>query len=378
MTVRSLAFYLPQFHAVAENDEWWGPGFTEWRNVAKARPQFRGHYQPHEPERLGYYDLRLDAVRHEQAALAREHRIDGFIYYHYWFNSRRLLEMPVQRLLADRTLEFPFALCWANENWTRVWDGSSREVLLGQEYGAEDDAEHIEALLPILHDPRYIRVDGRPLVLIYRISSHDNPRRLSEVWRQAAEASGLSGLFLATVRGLGESVDPVSIGFDAAVDFQPSPPLVPRHLSGRRPVRAMNGVRPLPGRLKHHVVSYDGYVDAALKADEPPYSLYPCVTPSWDNTARRRTEALILHRSSPQAYQRWVTAALEKSRQQAAPDHLLFVNAWNEWAEGCHLEPDLRWGTAYLEAHRAAVEAWESEASLRRNLLAPAPAPDQG
>ena len=193
--IRAIAFHLPQFHPIPENDEWWGKGFTEWTNVVKAKPLFKGHYQPHLPADLGFYDLRVPETRAAQAMLAASHGIHGFCYYHYWFNGRQVLERPVNEILKSDEPDFPFCLCWANENWTRQWDGLESDVLLQQKYSSADDLAHIRHLIPFFQDRRYIRVSDRPLFLVYRASDHPEPERMTEIWRQEAERAGLKGCF---------------------------------------------------------------------------------------------------------------------------------------------------------------------------------------
>ncbi len=200
---KALAFYLPQFHPIPENDEWWGPGFTEWANVARARPRYPGHYQPHVPGELGYYDLRVPEVREAQAALAREHGISGFVYYHYWFHGKRLLERPFEEVLESGSPDFPFALCWANEEWTRNWDAMTGTVLMPQEYSEEDDLAHIRYLIRAFQDPRYIRIDGRPLLLVYRAELLPDPQRTFRLWRDEAKAAGIPDLYLCYVESHG-------------------------------------------------------------------------------------------------------------------------------------------------------------------------------
>ena len=220
--VRLLAFYLPQFHPVPENDEWWGKGFTEWTNVAKGQPLFPGHYQPHLPADLGFYDLRVPEVRQAQADLAREYGIYGFCYYHYWFNGKRLLERPLDEMLATGEPAFPFCLCWANENWTKVWDGADQHILIAQEYSPEDDRRHIQWLVRVFRHQNYIRIDGKPLFLIYRISKLPDPMQTTSIWREEARKAGIGEIYLATVESLREDrVDPTHNGCDAAVEFQP-------------------------------------------------------------------------------------------------------------------------------------------------------------
>ncbi|MDA8148219.1 MAG: glycoside hydrolase family 99-like domain-containing protein, partial [Actinomycetota bacterium] len=195
---RALAFYLPQFHPIPENDEWWGKGFTEWRNVARARPLFPGHYQPHLPGELGYYDLRVPEVREAQAALAREHGIDGFVYYHYWFHGRRLLERPFDEVLASGRPDFPFALCWSNEPWTRGWDQRGT-VLVPQRFSPGDDLDHIRWLATAFGDDRYVKIDGRPLFLVYRPALLPDPLRTTDTWRAEAQRLGFPDLYLCWV-----------------------------------------------------------------------------------------------------------------------------------------------------------------------------------
>jgi lipopolysaccharide biosynthesis protein len=192
--VRAICFHLPQYHPIRENDEWWGKGFTEWANVTRTRPRFKDHYQPHLPADLGFYDLRLPEARQAQADLARQHGIHGFCYYHYWFNGRRLLERPFNEILASGQPRFPFCLCWANENWTRRWDGQERDILLEQNYGDEDDLNHIRWLANAFRDPRYIRIQGKPIFLVYRLSRLPNPARTVKIWRNEAGALGVGDI----------------------------------------------------------------------------------------------------------------------------------------------------------------------------------------
>ena len=357
--MRVLAFHLPQFHPIPENDEWWGAGFTEWTNVTKATPAFPGHYQPHLPADLGFYDLRLPEARQAQANLARAYGIGGFVYYHYWFNGRRILERPVDEILRNGQPDFPFCLCWANENWTRAWDGAERHVLLQQQYSDDDDEAHIRHLLPYLADPRYIRVGGRPLLMVYRTELLPDPARTAERWRSAALREGLGELFLARVESLAQERDPSDIGFDAAVEFAPDWRTIPRQPHSRWVrVKCRAGLIP-KGRLMNIVVEYDDVVARMLAKPEPAYRRYRCATPGWDNSARRPHGATILHNNTPQAYGRWLRQLVQAERNAGRPtdEQLVFVNAWNEWAEGNHLEPDQRWGHAFLEATRAALQA---------------------
>lgn len=356
--VRAIAFYLPQFHPVPENDEWWGKGFTEWRNVVKARPLFPGHYQPHLPADLGFYDLRLPEVREAQAALAREYGIHGFCYYHYWFNGRRILERPFNEVLASGKPDFPFCLCWANENWTRVWDGGDRHILLEQRYSAEDDLAHIESLLPAFRDPRYIRVDGKPLFLVYRTELMPEPAATARRWREAVRAAGLPGLYLARVEHFTKNVDPASLGFDAAVEFAPDGPRGELRYRGRwGRLLAAAGLIPRAFTV-NKVTSYAATAEEFCRRPDPPFRRFFGVTPMWDNSARRAVNANIYTGSTPERYEQWLRHAVRRTlAAHRGDERILFINAWNEWAEGCHLEPDQKWGHAYLEATRRALAA---------------------
>jgi lipopolysaccharide biosynthesis protein len=363
--MRTIAFYLPQFHPIAENDAWWGKGFTDWTNVAKARPLFRGHYQPHLPADLGFYDLRLPEVREAQAEMAAACGITGFCYFHYWFNGKRLLNRPFDEVLASRSPTFPFCLCWANENWTRRWDGRDDMILIGQNHSPEDDNRHIEHLIRAFGDDRYIKINGRPLFLVYRTGWVPNVEYTAELWRKACHHAGFQGLYLARVESHGDCTPPERVGFDAAVEFAPDFGGLPRPL-GQWPVvttvqywLSRSGV-PASPFLANRVQLYESALEAVLAKPPVAYKRFRCATPGWDNSPRRAAYdvagplfkgAHVLHESTPAGYERWLRHAARETRERRQGDEqILFVNAWNEWAEGNHLEPDLRWGHAYLEA----------------------------
>jgi len=357
--IRALAFYLPQYHPIAENDEWWGPGFTEWRNVTKAKPLFRGHYQPHLPADLGFYDLRLPEAREAQASMARSHGLHGFCYYHYWFNGRRVLETPFEAVLASGQPDFPFCLCWANENWTRVWDGGEKEILLQQDYDFDDDLRHIESLIPAFRDKRYIRIDGKPIFLVYRTGIMPDPERTARLWRTAAQNAGLPGIYLIRVESHGDTKDPRSLAFDASVEFAPFNGLrwevVPR--GPLRTLLSRLGLLPA-GITRHAVYDYGQMATEMENREHPGFKRFRCATPSWDNTARRQINGTILVDSTPERYETWLRRIATRTREDFTGDErLCFINAWNEWAEGNHLEPDLKFGAAYLQATDRALAA---------------------
>ena len=343
--VRVIAFYLPQFHRIAENDAWWGEGFTEWTNVRKAKPNFAGHLQPHRPGELGYYDLTDPAIREAQAQLARDHGVDAFCYYHYWFGGRRLLERPLDAVLASGRPDFPFCVCWANENWTRRWDGLDHEVLMAQRYSVDDARAFITSLLPLFRDRRYVRIDGRPLLLVYKIAELPDLAGTVALWRGICADARVGDPYLAAVQRHGLD-DPTPFGFDASVEFPPighAAESVVSRLSGADP--AFRG-------------SAFGYANLAadyLLRPRPAFRTFRGVTPMWDNTARRQHDGMVIQGSSPELFGTWATHALEQTRiWHDGESRLLFVNAWNEWAEGNHLEPDAVHGRRYLEALRAA------------------------
>lgn len=354
LKARLIAFYLPQYHPIPENDEWWGKGFTEWTNVAKAKPLFHGHYQPHIPADLGFYDLRLPETRQAQADLAREYGIYGFCYYHYWFNGKRLLERPFNEVLASGKPDFPFCLCWANENWTRAWDGQDKNILIGQKYCEEDDRQHIQWLVQAFQDKRYIRIEDKPLFLVYRAKNIPNPLRTTSIWRDEAQKMGVGDIFLCRVESFpNEHNEPTQIGFDAAVEFQPDWSNLPASLRQGKHWQLARKLGVADRAYGYNrIYNYYSIVEKMLQKSTPPYKRLSCLTPAWDNTARRKNAALILKDSTPEIYENWLKAIIELPPKSAK---VIFINAWNEWGEGNHLEPCQRWGRAYLEATRRAV-----------------------
>ena len=337
---RLIAFYLPQFHPIPENDLWWGKGFTEWTNVTKAAPLFAGHYQPHLPTDLGFYDLRLREVRHEQIALAKQYGVDGFCYHYYWFSGKRLLNRPLDDMLADPASDMPFCLCWANENWTRRWDAAEHEVLIAQEYRAEDDLGFIQSIEPFLRDPRHIRVDGAPLLIVYRPQHMPDPKRSVAVWRDYCATVGIGPIHVCSALTHGNE-DYAQFGCDSGVEFPP------HNLRVGNINPSVNFFAPFRG----NVMDFRDIARSYLDHGYPGGRVFKTVFPSWDNTARTGERALAVVNATPDNYAWWLGKTLEKTvRDNPDRDRLVFINAWNEWAEGCHLEPDRRYGRAYLEA----------------------------
>lgn len=356
--IKPIAIHLPQFHPFPENDEWWGKGFTEWTNVSKAKPQFEGHYQPHLPADLGFYDLRLEEARLAQEALAKQYGIYGFCYYHYWFNGKRLLNEPVDRKIENPKEDLPFMLCWANENWTRAWDGKDREVLIEQNYNLEDDIKHIRFLLSnIFNDPRYIRINNKIFFAIYKPGKFPNLKTTVSEWRRIAKQEFNEELFLAYMKNDTIKNDEINALFDIAIDFQPHF----ENISDRKiPNIKDRVIRKLTNKktyfFDNHVSDYQKYIKDALEKQVFDNSVFPGITPMWDNSARRKLNALVMHNSTPQFYGEWLEKIIEKYKTVEADHKFVFINAWNEWAEGNHLEPCQKWGTKYLEVTKEKFE----------------------
>ena len=327
--------------------------------MRRAAPQYAGHYQPHVPHPdLGYYDLNDATVLEKQAAMARAAGIEGFCFYYYWFNGRRLLNMPTDRLLATGKPDFPFCFCWANENWTRTWDGGDKEILIGQEHSEETDERFILDLLPAFRDPRYIRVEGKPLLVVYRPGLLLDPAATARHWREVCRREGIGEIFLSFMLGF-ESPKPFEIGFDAAIQMPPlgcGAPVLNNQLDLHDPERFAGEVR-----------DYRDAV-ASLPFEDFGPSFWPAVCPSWDNTARRMERAHSWIHSSPEIYHQWLSTVVQRARQVLPPQQrFVFINAWNEWAEGCHLEPDEKHGYAWLNATRQALLENSTAGTLGRH-----------
>ncbi len=343
---RVLAFHLPQFHPIPENDAWWGKGFTEWTNTAKARPRFPGHYQPHLPADLGFYDLRLPEARAAQAELARDHGIGGFIYWHYWFgDGRQLLERPVNEIVTLGEPDFPFAIGWANQTWSGIWHGAEDRVLMEQRYpGPDDERAHFEMLLPMFTDPRYITVHGRPLFYVFRPEQLPDAAAFVDRWQSMATDAGLPGLYLIAEvsdllgRGLAYTGS-VADGFDASLYMR-----FPADDSGI-------GHQAMRAARRFGAGEVFRYRPEPMPVPDDPRlgRTYTTIYPGWDNSPRSGHRAVILHGSSPEKFRPHVRHAIDRVRGLSSDEQFVFVKSWNEWAEGNHLEPDRRFGTAYLE-----------------------------
>ena len=351
---RLIAYYLPQFHPIPENDEWWGKGFTEWVNVAKAKPLFRGHYQPHIPADLGFYDLRLSETRTAQAKIAEEHGIEGFCYWHYWFAGKRLLERPFNEVLKAKEPKFPFCLGWANESWTGIWHGCADRMLIEQTYaGIQDEEAHFNAVLEAFFDNRYITVEGKPVFYIYKPHNLPDSKGFIERWNNWAIKAGLKGIHFIGENDTSEW-NPQDDGFDALVEnigvtFQR---MIMYH---SLPVKLFNIIRyyNINVRLNRPIIfSYKAFINCALNNLNNDFLQYPCVLPNWDTTPRCNGRGYVLTDSTPELFRIYLRRAIDQVSQRAFDKRLIFIKSWNEWAEGNHLEPDKQFGRGYLEVCR--------------------------
>lgn len=342
--VKALAYYLPQFHPFKENDEWWGQGFTEWTNVTRGLPRFNGHYQPHLPKHLGYYDLRVKEAMLEQVRYAKAAGLHGFCFYHYWFNGKRIMEKPVNMLLENKDIDFPFCIMWANENWTRTWDGFENDVLIAQDYHEEDDIPFINDLGRHFKDERYIRIDGRPLFFLYRPGIIPNSKETILKWRKLCkEILNEEPLFY--MAQAFDDIDPREFGMDGAIEFPP-------HKIAAGLADSSRQYGGFEEDFTGHYPAYDDLINSSLSEKSHDYPLIRGVTPTWDNEARKPSRGMGFVGSTPKKYEGWLRNINQYAKQNPIADNESFViiNAWNEWAEGSHLEPDVYNGAAYLNA----------------------------
>ena len=355
-----IAFYLPQFHTIPENDAWWGKGFTEWTNVKKATPLFTGHHQPRVPLDDNYYRLDNVETLRWQADLMNQYVVDGMCFYHYWFNGKQLLETPLGLLLQHADINMPFCLSWANEPWTRAWDGGDKEILMAQEYGDMSDWHtHFNYLINAFQDPRYIRVDGKPMFIIYRAASIPCLSEMLDYWRSLALECGLPGIHFVKMNTVFH--DPYSsMGFDAELDFEPMHTIGHDLQRGERYLRSLSirGRRVLnrffsASKQPEDQISYQNIWRRIL---ERPLSesRYAGGFVDWDNTPRKAERGLVMHGASPESFSYYFSKQYQRCCDAQIP--FLFINAWNEWAEGTYLEPDSRHGYGYLEAIKRAKD----------------------
>jgi lipopolysaccharide biosynthesis protein len=336
---RLIAFYLTQFHPTPENDLWWGKGFTEWTNVTKAVPLFEGHLQPHLPGDLGFYDLRVRETRRDQIRMAKQYGVDGFCYHYYWFSGKRILNVPLDDMLADPESDMPFCLCWANENWTRRWDAADDQILIAQKYLPDDDLNFIKSIVPFFKEKRYIRLDGKPFLIVYRPQHLPDANKTVEIWRDYCRSIGIGEIHVcaALIRG---NEDYAQFGFDSGVEFPP------HNLKSANINDQVNFHAHFFGNVLQYANIAQSYLDRTYGAAH----VFKTVFPAWDNTARAKERALVVVNGVPENYEYWLSTTIDIVRQSGRHDELIFINAWNEWAEGCHLEPDRWFGHEFLQA----------------------------
>jgi hypothetical protein len=363
---RVIAFYLPQFHPIPENDGWWETGFTEWTNVTKAVPLFRGHWQPRLPADLGFYDLRVPEIREQQAQLAGYAAVEGFCYWHYWFGSgRRILERPINEVLASGKPDFPFCFAWANQSWSGIWHGRPNEKLMDQTYpGREDDERHFNLVLPAFRDNRYVTVEGKPLFAIYDPNDHPYPQEFMKHWRMLSERAGLPGIYFVAMWNRGP--DPKVDGFDAVTESGPGDYLqslsqTPLAQKIRRVKQGDFGrkINRLVGTrfLRPRRYAYKDVIGAAFSSDmakDPRF--IPTVLPGWDNTPRSSKRGVVFEGSTPDLFESFLKKALQLVDARPIESRIIFLKAWNEWAEGNYVEPDRKFGRAYLDAIKRVID----------------------
>lgn len=378
---RLIAFYLPQFHPVRENSEWWGEGFTEWTNVARAKPLFPGHYQPRVPADLGFYDLRLPEARAAQATLAREAGVEGFCYWHYWFAGRRMLERPFNEVVASGEPDFPFCLAWANDSWQGHWYGTEKRMLIEQTYpGPSDHERHFYSLLPAFSDRRYLRVRGKPIFVIFRPKSLPDTEATIAQWQRLAAQNGLPGIhFVAHLFDLEHDFPWAALGYDGALMTNEMKVMRRRmwDVVGRRyqsesqrsdgPLPALVAAGKTAARLLAHrslqrLFRWPGHVytyqDAMLffgSAKAVAGGCYPSVVPNWDNSPRAGDKGVMLHGSTPALFGAHLREVLASVADRQPEDRIVFIKSWNEWAEGNYMEPDQKHGLGYLDEVRRSM-----------------------
>ena len=367
MKPRIIAFYLPQFHPTPDNDKWWGTGFTEWTNVGKAKPLFRGHYQPKVPADLGYYDLRLPQSRAAQAELAKEAGIEGFCYYHYWFgDGKQELELPFNEVLRTGEPDFPFCLCWANESWhAKFWDkngASSKRMLIEQKYGDKSEwKKHFYHLLPAFKDRRYIKVGGKPLFMIYKEEQFPHIKEFIQYWNDLAKENGLDGLYFIAHKPIdlnSEMVNRVlAEGFDAVntvglwASISRNRGFVEKCIDKLRSI-----ILRLPNVFDYERMSA-GFISEIDKLD----NVYPTLIPNWDHTPRSGRAGYLLIDSTPQLFAKHIKQVFSIVKQKPKDRQIVFLKSWNEWGEGNYMEPDLKFGKGYIESLKEEILNYEKD-----------------
>lgn len=341
-----IAFYLTQYHITEENNKWWGEGFTEWTNVKRGEPMFEGHNQPRVPSELGYYDLVEDrSIQYKQIELAKKYDIYGFCYYYYWFEGKRLLREPLDQFLENKDLNMPYCICWANETWSKRWDGQEHEVLMQQVHNRKTDVQYIKEMIPMFKDDRYIKIDGKPLILIYRIELFPEPYKTIKRWKKICRENGIDDIHVAIVQSFGV-INPEIYGADSAVEFPPH-----KIVGNRINEKVLSEDSDFTG----NIYSYAEIVDNLSTISGREYSMMVGSMLEWDNTARRMNASNIFTEFTPDLFKKWLIKNHYFTKIYRE-DNVMFINAWNEWAEGTYLEPDEKYGRTFLEISKEVVD----------------------
>lgn len=346
-----IAFYLPQFHTFKENDEWHGKGFSEWTNVTKAIPQFTGHNQPQLPIDVGFYDLSTDKVMYRQIELAKNYGIYGFCFHYYWFSGKRLMEKPIFNYLNNKELDLPFCLCFANENWSKNWDGGDKEVLIEQKFLEDDPKQFAQDIMPFFADERYIKINNKPILVVYKPQLFEKEILKNFVYElnKKAKENGLDGVYLIMAKTQDIETNPEEFFMDAVVEFPP-------HIIDRYAKQVIKKTYLNPS-FNGRIFDMEGFIKKQEYLYETDYKLYKTVFPSWDNTARKAYTGASVFEISPELYKKWLIDCINWTKENNKKDEqFIFINAWNEWAEGAHLEPDQKYGYAYLQATKEVLE----------------------
>ena len=348
--IKFIAFYLPQFYPIPENNKWWGEGFTEWTNVVQAKPLFKGHYQPNVPKHLGFYDLRLEESRIAQAKLAQKNDVFGFCYWHYWLGGgKRILEKPIEAVLKTKKPDFPFCLGWANHSWTNIWNNEPEKCLLQQTYpGEDDDVDHINYLISVFKDKRYIKICGKPLFVIFKPNDIPNLNKKINLWKEMVrKKSNLKGIYF-----LGINMNDIKSGKDLGLDGVIFSTLGVVHNESKIIEEIKKNFWRISRKINlggPRIVNYKDIIDIMVpEIDTLDVEGYPCIFPNWDNTPRRGKKGLVVHDSRPEYFYKAVQKAVEKVLDYDEDKKIIFIKSWNEWAEGNYLEPDQKWGTNFL------------------------------
>jgi len=351
---RLIAFYLPQFYPTKENDEWWEPGFTEWTNVARAKPLFHGHYQPKIPRDLGFYDLRVPETREKQVQLAREAGIEGFCYWHYWFAGKRLLDKVFREIVESGKPDFPFCLCWANHSWyKKTWDPTTPNTLLiEQTYpGEKDYISHFYAMLPAFKDPRYMKVHGKLIFATFAYSEVPDMQLFKNTWNRLAKENGLEGFyFIGMAGGYFAQEDVLKRGYDAACIEN---------------LTSMNFCRSKTNKFLWRVIHKFTHIPRLIKFDDTTKyfndnytaspNIHPVIVPNFDHSPRSQHRGVIIPDSSPQKWKQMCLNVFRKASTRLHEENIVFIKAWNEWGEGNYLEPDQKHGMGYINTTREAL-----------------------